>query len=105
MVGLEFASVLERKVRTRELAKAAARAAMTQFRDHERAGLFSLLSVGGAHYARARRWIETFRAPLRTLDALHLALAARSGRTLLTADVQLARAARRLRVHRRLLRS
>jgi predicted nucleic acid-binding protein len=104
LVELEFASVLARKVRTRELARGAARAALAQFRDHERAGLYRVLQVEGAHYARARRWMESFRAPLRTLDALHLAAAARFGCALLTADVQLARAARLLRVRRRLLR-
>ena len=90
---------------TRELSKGAARTALGQFREHEQAALYRLVLVDEAHYARARRWIETFRAPLRTLDALHLAVAARSGCTLLTADIQLARAARSLRVRRRLLRS
>jgi predicted nucleic acid-binding protein len=104
LVGLELASVLARKVRTRELSKAAARAAIAKFRDHEQTGLYRVLPLDGAHCARARRWIEAFRAPLRTLDALHLAVAARSGCALLTADVQLAKAARRLRVRRRLLR-
>lgn len=97
--------MLARKVRTRELSRSAARAAIAQFRDHEQAGLYRVLSVDGTHYARARRWVEAFRAPLRTLDALHLALAAASGCALLTADVQLAKAARRLRIRRRLLRS
>lgn len=105
LVGLEFASVLARKVRTRELGAAAGRAALAQFRDHEQTGLYRVLPVDGAHYARARRWIERFRTPLRALDALHLAVAAGSGRALLTADVQLAGAARRLRVRRRLLRA
>jgi predicted nucleic acid-binding protein len=104
LVGLEFASVLARKVRARKLARSAARAAIAQFREHEQAGLYRVLPLDSAHYARARRWIEGFRAPLRTLDALHLAAAARFGCALLTADVQLARAARLLRVRRRLLR-
>lgn len=103
LVGLEFASVLARKVRMRELSTADARAAMTQLRDHEQAGLYRVVQVDEAHYARARRWIEGFRTPLRTLDALHLAVAARLGCALLTADVQLARAARSLHVRRRLL--
>jgi predicted nucleic acid-binding protein len=104
LVGLELASVLARKVRTRELPRAAARAALAQFREHEQAALFQVLPVDGAHYARARRWIERFRTPLRTLDALHLAAAASAGCRMLTADVQLARAAQRLGVRRRLVR-
>lgn len=103
LVGVEFASVLARRVRTRELSAGAARAVLTRFRSHEEAGLYRVSPVEGAHYARARRWIETLRTPLRTLDALHLAVAARLGCVVLTADVQLARAARSLRVRRRLL--
>lgn len=43
--------------------------------------------------AAARRWVQAFSPPLRTLDALHLSIAAGAGAALLTADVQLARAA------------
>ena len=103
LVGLELASVVARKVRTRELSAAGARAALSQFRRHELAGFYQVAQVNSACWARARRWIERLRTPLHTLDALHLAIAARSGCVLLTADVQLARAARRLRVRRRLL--
>lgn len=104
LVGLEFASVLARKVRAGELPRKDARAALAEFRDHEQAGLYHVLPVDPAHYMRARRWIESFRATLRTLDALHLAVAARVGFAILTADVRLARAARQLRVRRRLIR-
>ena len=105
LVGLEFASALARKVRTRELPVAAARAAIRTFRDHEESGLYRLLPLDAAHYARARRWIERLGVPLRTLDALHLAVADRSGCVLWTADIQLASTARKLRVRRRLLRA
>jgi len=104
LVGLEFASVLARKVRARELAPTAARSALEQFRTHQEAGLYRRLEIGGAHYEQARRWMESFRPPLRTLDALHLSVAAGAGATLLTADKQLARAARALRLPCRLLR-
>lgn len=105
LVELEFASVLARKVRARELAPAAARAALEQFRAHQEEGLYRRLEIGAAHYDQARRWIEAFRPPLRTLDALHLSVAAGAGATLLTADVQLARAARALHLACRLLRA
>ena len=90
-------------MRTRELSAAGARAALAQFRRHEQAGLYEVVQVSSACYARARRWIERLRTPLRTLDALHLAVAAGIGCVLLTADVQLAKAARSLRVRRQLL--
>lgn len=105
LVGLEFASVLARKTRTGELPITAARAAIREFRDHEESGLFRVLPIDTVHYARARRWIEGLRLPLRTADALHLVVAARFGHVLCTADAQLARTARRLRIRRRLLRA
>lgn len=105
LVALEFASVLARKVRARELAPAAARAALEQFRAHQEDGLYRRLEIGAAHYNQARRWMEAFSPPLRTLDALHLSIAAVAGAALLTADFQLARAARALRLPCRLLRA
>ena len=104
LVELEFASVLGRKVRARELAPAAARAALEQFRAHQEEGLYRRLEIGTTDYDQARRWVEAFGPPLRTLDALHLSVAALAGARLLTADAQLARAARALRVPCRLLR-
>lgn len=105
LVELEFASVLARKVRARELAPVAARAALEQFRAHQEQGLYRRLEIGTAHYDQARRWVEAFKPPLRTLDALHLSVAANAAAELLTADVQLARAARALRLACRLLRA
>jgi len=105
LVEVEFASVLARKVRAREISVEDARAVLTQFHAHQAEGLYRIVALEGAHCVRARRWIETFRTPLRTLDALHLALVADSGSVLLTADIQFAQAARKLRVRRRLLRA
>lgn len=94
LVELEFASVLARKIRARELAPSAARAAIEEFRAHQEAGLYRKIEIGAAHYEQARRWVEAFSPPLRSLDALHLAVAAGDAAALLTADAQLARAAR-----------
>ncbi|OGT79759.1 MAG: hypothetical protein A3H91_06275 [Gammaproteobacteria bacterium RIFCSPLOWO2_02_FULL_61_13] len=105
LVGLEFASVLARKVRARELAPGAARAAIEAFRTHQEDGLYRNIEIGAAHYEQARRWVEAFSPPLRTLDALHLSVAALDAAALLTADAQLARAARALRLPCRLLRA
>ena len=103
LVELEFASVLARKVRARELAPSAARAVLDQFRAHREQGLYRRLDIGEADFAQARRWVEALRLPLRTLDALHLSVATGAGDTLLTADKQLARAARALHLPCQLL--
>lgn len=41
------------------------------------------------HYQTAKTWIVQFSAPLKTLNALHLAIAAEGELTLLTADKHL----------------
>ncbi len=105
LVEIEFASVLGRKVRARELAASAARSAQERLRDHLDNGMYLRLDIGAAHYEQARRWVEAFKPPLRTLDALHLSIAAEANSTLLTADVQLSRVASALRVPCRLLRA
>lgn len=105
LVELEYASVLARKVRARELAPSAARAAIEEFRTHQDEGLYRRIEIGAAHYEQARRWVEAFNPALRTLDALHLSVAASYGAALLTADVQLARAARALHLPCRLMRA
>jgi predicted nucleic acid-binding protein len=45
--------------------------------------------VEDRHYQTAKTWIVQFSAPLKTLDALHLAIAAEGDLTLLTADKHL----------------
>ena len=87
------------------LARESERAALEQFHAHQEEGLYRRLEIGAAHYDQARRWVEAFSPPLRTLDALHLSIAAGAGATMLTADVQLARAARALHLACRLLRA
>lgn len=102
-VELEFASVTARKVRTGELAGAAARETLALFAQHAADGLYRMLAVTDADYMRARRWVEALEVPLRTFDALHLAVAHGNKLPLLTADKQLARSARKLGVGIRLL--
>ncbi len=91
LVEIEFASVLARKVRARELAPTAARAALEQFRAHREEGLYRRLEIGDAHYEQARRWVEALRAPLRTIDAFSRIMEEDHGPQLI-ADAQRSRA-------------
>jgi predicted nucleic acid-binding protein len=102
-VELEFASVAARKVRAGELAAAAARNALTLFGQHAADGYYRVIAVTDAHYLRARRWIEALDVTLRTLDALHLAVAHDEQLPLLTADRKLARSGRHLGIRIRLV--
>jgi predicted nucleic acid-binding protein len=94
LVELELHSAAAQKVRTRELAGAAARRVISQFQLHLAEGHYREVPTGAREYELAREWIAGFSAPLRTLDALHLAAAFANELTLLTADRSLARSAR-----------
>jgi predicted nucleic acid-binding protein len=95
---LEVASALARWVRLRELHEAQAGLVENAFRDDVRAGRFRVVEIDPRDYTRAREWLLARRAPLRVLDALHLACAARHDASLVTADLAMGRAAKRLGV-------
>jgi predicted nucleic acid-binding protein len=54
-----------------------------------------MLISTSAHYKQARDWLLERKSPLRTLDALNLAVAHASNARLMTADAILASAARK----------
>jgi hypothetical protein len=68
------------------------------FQSHLEQGIYTRLALEGAHYAKAREWLAAFTVPLKTLDALHLAVAAMQGCPFLTADAKLAKACARIGV-------
>lgn len=98
LVEIEFFSALTRKVRARGMSAADATRTGERFLDHLRAGLFERVAVQRQHYEAARGWLARFTLPLRTLDALHLALADSEGLSLATADEDLSRSAKILGV-------
>jgi predicted nucleic acid-binding protein len=98
LVEIEFFSALTRKVRARGMSAADAAGTGARFLDHLRAGLYGRIAVQRWHYEAARGWLAQFTLPLRTLDALHLALANSEGLALATADEDLSRSAKILGV-------
>jgi len=96
LVEVEFFSALAQKARGRELPSADAMRAGEQFLEHLGAGFYTRIAVQRRHYERARGALARWNLPLRTLDALHLAIADVEGLRLATADRDLARSARRL---------
>jgi len=75
LVDVELCSALSRRVRVGDIARDAAQAIANRFqvdRDH---GFYIQLALEPIHYSMARDWIRRFDTPLRTLDALHLAVA------------------------------
>jgi uncharacterized protein len=98
LVEVELHSAIATKVRRRELAEADARRILSLFQVHLADGYYRLVPIESREYQLARSWIGSFKAPLRTLDALHLAAAFANNLSLLTADKVLGRSAETLRL-------
>jgi uncharacterized protein len=95
LTEVEFASLVARKRRLRELSERQATEVLRLFDEHVTDGHYRRLALGTEHLLRAREMITARQSSLHTLDALHLAAALLIVAPLLTADKLLARAARR----------
>ncbi len=96
LTEVEFASAVSRKVRMNELGPVDANRILTKFTSHAEAGLYRIISLEKAHYQLAKGWISLLTTPLRTLDALHLAIASSEELQVVTSDESFFRAARML---------
>ena len=94
LVEVELHSALARKIREGALTKAEGLRIVTQFRLHVTGAYYLRLPLTAVHYEIASDWIGRFTTPLRTLDALHLAVSFSSDAVLLTSDAGLAKAAK-----------
>ena len=94
LTEVELASAISRKIREKNLSPEDGNKIFNQFQTHLKESLFRLITVEDRHYQTAKNWILQFAVPLKTLDALHLAIAAEGDFTLLTADRQLVRSAK-----------
>jgi uncharacterized protein len=103
LVETELFSAVARKVREGGFTSVEARRLMTQFSAHVQNGLYTRISIEPIHFHRARDWISLLETPIRTLDALHLAIADSKNLRLATADKTLAYAANTFGVNFQLL--
>ncbi len=94
LAELEVISAIARKARDRTMSPEDGRKVAAMFLAHLEGGYYTRVPVGREHYRLARDWISRFEIPLRTLDALHLAVSSLAGLQLATADRGLARHAR-----------
>ncbi len=100
---VELVSALSRRVRMQEIDRADAVTIVDRFQNHVSIGFYNRLTVTSQHYQIAKSWMQKFDTPLRTLDALHLAIAYQGSIPLITADLGLAKSAERLNVNVQLL--
>ena len=96
LTEVEFCSVIAKKVRQREIKRVHAERLLAQFLIHRDSGFYSVVPLQTEHFRLARDWLATLSTPLRTQDALHLAVAVVAKLPLMTADRSFASAATKL---------
>jgi predicted nucleic acid-binding protein len=87
---VELTSAISRKIREKTLSREEGARILMQFETHVEEGYYRILPVRTRDYRVARSWLAQLHGTLRTLDALHLAVAESAGAATLTADKRLA---------------
>jgi uncharacterized protein len=100
---VELLSALSRRVRMQEIDRVDAIAIAERFQEHLNIAFYTRLTVTAKHHQAAKHWMQQFDTPLRTLDALHLAISADLAIPLVTADIGLAKSAEQFNVVVRVL--
>lgn len=95
---LELFSAISRKIREGGLDRADGSRIVAKFLSHLDDLFYTKLIIEPHHYRLARDWIGQFTTSLRSLDAIHLAVASSEGVTLITTDEGLAKSAASLAV-------
>ena len=95
-VELEFFSALSLRLRRGDLERSHVERVAGLFLEHLAGGWYTRIHLNAEHYSAARRFIATFDLPLKSPDALHLAVSTAEDLSLVTADRQLARNAETL---------
>ena len=103
LTEIELHSAVARKIREQSLTNVDGKKILSQFNRHIKQGYFTQRYLTPEHYRIAKDWISLFNTPLRTLDALHLAVAANDNLLLMTADTKFAKSAITLGIEVQLL--
>ncbi len=96
LTEIELFSAVSKKVRTKEMKRKDAGRVVARFLGDIENAYYTYLPVEAIHYRLARDWIGMFNIPLRTLDALHLAIASSESLEIATADPGLFKSAKAL---------
>jgi predicted nucleic acid-binding protein len=92
---VEFASLISKKKRLKELNGRQAREILELFGAHIAEGSYRRIALTTAHFIKACQLISAPGVALHALDALHLSIAVTENLALLTADADFVKAARR----------
>jgi predicted nucleic acid-binding protein len=96
LTELELFSAISRKVQGKGMSHKDAGRVTAKFISHLNGHYFTYFPVEAHHFRLAREWIGTFKLHLRTLDAIHLAIASSERLSLATADKSLMKSAKGL---------
>ncbi len=96
LTEVEFNSAVSRRVRMKEISREHGRQIISQFQLHMKNRIFETYPVMQREYDLARYWIGNFETPLRTLDALHLAVVFSNKLDFVTADTAFVKSAKKL---------
>jgi predicted nucleic acid-binding protein len=96
LTELELFSAISRKVREKGMDHKDAGRVTARFVAHLDNHYYTFLPVEAHHFRLARDWIGMFKLSLRTLDALHLAIASSQGFSIVTTDKTLSKSAKGL---------
>ena len=99
LTEVELHSAIAKKIRTRELTEITAQQVLKQFYTHHKEHHFKKVRILNKYYIEACNWLKLFNSNLRTVDALHLAIAHHNGKILFTLDKDQANAAKKLDIN------
>lgn len=91
LTEIELFSAISRKLRVGDINPTDAKRITAKFLSHKESEYYHLLPLNYHHYNLAREWIGQYLLPLKTLDALHLAVASCEEMTVAAFDRQLIR--------------
>jgi predicted nucleic acid-binding protein len=103
LTEIELFSAVSKKVRTKEMKRKDAGRVVARFLADMENDYYTYLPLEASYYRLARDWIGMFSLPLRTLDALHLAISSSEGLDIVTTDPGLFKSARALSLNAILL--
>ena len=98
LTEVEFFSLVAKKRRQRDFSEAKAKKIQDEFLAHTANGYYRRVAMTVDHYLKARDMIAQLKTTLRTLDAIHLAIALQEKLPLISADEGLIAAARYFKV-------
>jgi len=103
LTEVELTSAVSRKIREKSVSEGDGLKILNQFQSHIDASMYTYLILDSRHYRLTSSWISRFSTPLRTLDALHLAVSSSADLELITADKGLAESAEKLGIEAKLI--